>query len=106
MLLAAVAQAAGRNTTPIALHLRHSVPKADTCTVAPGRQGRGVECVVSVSTEHLVLASLRVIRGARGADATAGQLKMVRICRECSASAVSPGQAPQLPTRTLRGLWS
>jgi len=58
---------------------------------AAGRQGRGIEAVMSVSTEHFVLVSVRVIRGARGADETAQQLQKLRICRSCSACTFSPG---------------
>lgn len=71
---------------------------------AAGRQGRGIEPVLSVSTEHYVLLSVRVIRGARGADDTAKQVKAVRICRTCSAAGIT--EAPKCGCKPIAGAGS
>jgi tRNA G26 N,N-dimethylase Trm1 len=41
---------------------------------AAGRYDRGIVPVWAVSAEHYVLASVRVVRGARGADASMGRV--------------------------------
>ena len=53
---------------------------------AAGRHDRGVEPVYCISTEHYCLVSMRVLRGAKAADFTAGHLKAVKICRSCGAA--------------------
>ena len=55
---------------------------------AAGRHDRGVMPVFGVSTEHFCLVSVRVIRRAKAADATAKQVQRVRICRSCGAAGV------------------
>jgi tRNA (guanine26-N2/guanine27-N2)-dimethyltransferase len=55
---------------------------------AAGRHDRGVVPIFGVSTEHFVLVSLQVVRGARGADTAAQQVQPVRICRTCGAAGI------------------
>lgn len=52
---------------------------------AAGRHDRGVVPVYAVSTEHFCLVSVKVVRRAQSADATAKQVQRLRICRTCGA---------------------
>ena len=52
---------------------------------AAGRWDRGIEVVFGLSTEHYCLVSVRVVRGKNAADETAGLVQSVRICRTCGA---------------------
>ena len=55
---------------------------------AAGRYDRGIVPVYGISTEHFCLVSVKVLRGAKAADATAKQVRPVKICRTCSASSI------------------
>lgn len=61
---------------------------------AAGRHDRGVVPVWAVSRENFCMASLQVVRGGRGADATAKQVQNVRICRTCGDYGLE-GAAPK-----------
>lgn len=66
---------------------------------AAGRHDRGVEPLYGISTEHFCLVSMRVLRGAKAADATARQVGFVKICRRCGAAGISKGDSKQKRTQ-------
>ncbi|GFH44477.1 hypothetical protein CTEN210_00951 [Chaetoceros tenuissimus] len=53
---------------------------------AAGRNDRGISPVYSISTEHFCLLSVKVLRGAKAADETANLIQPIKICQTCGAS--------------------
>ena len=55
---------------------------------AAGRYDRGIVPMYGISMEHYCLVSVKVVRGAKAADLTARSVQPVRICRVCGDSQI------------------